>query len=169
MNKNSGKIWPIAIGISIAGVFAMSVATIIITGKADIQKSDAYMTYYQDADAKANNFIESRILFDKKYNIKYINNGISKNGSDIAFKITTKDNKVVNSANVVISISRPETEIFNKKYENPTVKDGVYTFKNIKFPKDGVWNIIAKFKVQKDSRFLNIKADTRDKKIKYFE
>jgi len=167
--SSSSKVWPIGIGLSIAAVFGMSVATVIITGQANIQKSDAYMTYYQEADAKANDFIEKRIAFNKKYKIEYINNGISQNGSDVSFKVVTKDNKAVNNAKVIISISRPETDKFNKKYESLVIKDGVYTFKDVKFPKAGIWNIIAKVEVGQDSRFLNLKVDTRNKKIKYFD
>jgi len=170
MSQSSGKIWPIAIGISIAGVFAMAIGTIIVTAKADIQKSDAYMTYYQDADAKANDYIESRIAFNRKYSIAYLTKSISKDGSTLQFSVTDKmSKKSVEGAKLTISLSRPETHTLNKTYTNPTYKDGVYSFENVKFPKDGIWNIITKFEVGKDSRFLNIKVDTRNDKIKYFD
>jgi len=164
-----GKIWPVAIGISIAAVFALGVGTIIVTGKADIQKSDAYMTYYQDADAKANEFIKNRIAFNKKYDVAYLTKSISKDDTTLQFSVKDKSGKSVEDAKVTISLSRPETEKFNKVYKDAIYTDGVYNFYNVKFPKDGVWNIIAKFEVGKDSRFLNIKVDTRNDKIKYFD
>ena len=74
--KNDGRIWPYAIGGAITLVFGFCVATIVVTSKADIQKSNAYMTYYQDADSMANEFIEAKIKFDKKYKVSYINNGL---------------------------------------------------------------------------------------------
>ena len=170
MNLSNGKIWPIAIGISIAGVFMMSIGTIVVTAKADIQKSDSYMTYYQDADAKANDYIQSKIAFDRKYSIAYLTPVISKKDSTLKFSVTDKmSKKSVESAKLTIAISRPETNTLNKTYTNPIYKDGIYSFNNIDFPKDGVWNIITKFEVDKDVRFLNIKVDTRNKKIKYFD
>jgi len=170
MNLSNGKIWPIAIGISIAGVFLMAIGTIVVTAKADIQKSDAYMTYYQDADAKANDYIESRIAFNRKYSIAYLTPSISKEGSTLKFSVTDRmSKKSVESAKLTIATSRPETNKLSKTYTNPTYQDGVYSFENVKFPKDGIWNIITKFEVDNESRFLNIKVDTRNKKIKYFD
>jgi nitrogen fixation protein FixH len=169
-NKSSGKIWPIAIGISIALVFSLGIGTIIVTGKADIQLSDSYMTNYQNADANINDFIKDRIAFNKDYSIAYLTPSISKDGTNIRFSVKDKKTgKNVDDAKIVISVSRPETEKFTKTYKNPTYKDGVYSFNDVKFPKDGIWNIVTKFEVAKDSRFLNIKVDTRNDKIKYFD
>jgi len=159
----SGKIWPYAIGAAITLVFGFCVATIIVTGKADLQKSDAYMTYYQDADANANNYIQAKIMFDKKYKVHYISNGIDKKGSLISYRIVDISGNPVNNAEVILATSRPETNKYNQKLENPEVKDGVYTFKDALFPKVGVWNLIAKVKIGDNFRFLNIKADTRSR------
>jgi nitrogen fixation protein FixH len=169
MNLNNGKIWPLAIGISIVAVFMMSIGTILITNKANIQLSDNYMTSYQNADENANKYIESQIAFDKKYTISYINNSISENGTNIKYKVTDKENKPIDLMKVKISVSRAETAEYTQKYTDPTVSNGIYVFENIKFPKAGLWNIIAKFEIDNESRFLNIKVDTRSDKIKYFE
>ena len=166
---SSGKAWPIAIGLAITAVFGMGVATILVTGKADIQKSDAYMTYYQEADAKANDYIKQRIAFDKSYKIDYVNNGVKEGNNNLSFKVTTKDGQIVKNAKLIIAISRPETEQFNKKYDKPVFENDVYTFKNVAFPKAGIWNVITKVEVDGKSRFLNVKVDTRNKKIKYFD
>ena len=166
---SNGKIWPYAIGLAITGVFALGVGTIMVTSKADIQPSDSYMTYYQDADKRANEFIVARVAFDKKYNVEYVNNGIKQPKSDVSFKVTDKNGNVVKDAKVVISVSRPETEIFNKKYDRAELKDGVYTFRDVEFQKAGKWNIIAHISVGKENRFLNIKVDTRNNKVKYFD
>jgi len=162
MSKSNGRIWPYAIGASITLVFGFCVATIVVTSKANIQNSDDYMTYYQDADAMANDFIEARIAFDKKYKIEYISKGIAAEGSTLSYKVTDVDNKAVDSAKVILSTSRPETEEFNQKLENPKVENGIYTFSGLKFPKAGMWNLITKVQVGDDYRFYNIKADTRN-------
>jgi hypothetical protein len=166
--KNSEKIWPFAIGGAITIVFIFGVATVIATSSADIQKSDTYMTYYQDADARANEFIQARINFDKKYKVDYINNTLDTKDSLVSYKITTVDGKAISNAKILLSISRPETHKFDKSLDNFTQKDGIYTFHNVDFEKAGKWNLIAKITVGDDYRFLNIKADTRDKKYKQF-
>jgi len=159
-NQSSGRIWPIAIAIAITMVFGFGVVTVIVTGKADIQPSDRYMTYYQDADAKANDLINSRIDFDKKYKISYVSDGIA-TGKTLAYRVTDLAGKPINNAKILLATSRPETNVFDQKLDTPQVKDGVYTFDGLKFPKAGVWNLEAKISVGANTRFYNIKADTR--------
>ncbi len=164
MSKNSsGRAWPYIIGGSITLVFGFCVATVVVTSQANIQTSDAYMTYYQDADAQANDLIVARIAFDKKYKIEYVTDGISEKGSVISYRVTDLENNPIDNATVVIATSRPETHEFNQKFESPEVSNGIYSFKGAEFPKVGLWNIIAKVTVGNDSRFFNIKADTRIK------
>jgi len=165
----SGKIWPYAIASAIVCVFCLGVWTIIETGKADIQPSDAYMMKYQDADADANKLIEQRIAFDKVYNLKFVSDKISQTGGDVKYALTTKDGKAVKGAKMLLEISRSETEIYTKKFDNVKFENGVYIFHDIKFPKAGIWNLMLKVNVGDKSRFYSIKADTRlvnDKKIK---
>jgi len=157
----SGKLWPYAIGLAITGVFGLGVWTIIETGKADIQPSDAYMTNYQDADANANKLIKSRIAFDKDYKLKYVSDKISQNGCDVKYALTTKDGKAVKGAKMLLEISRPEVETYTKKLDNPKFEENVYVFHDVKFPKVGVWNLVLKVDIGDKSRFYAIKTDTR--------
>lgn len=163
--QSSGKIWPYILGGSITLVFGMCVATIMVTSKADIQESNAYLSKYQEADAKANELINAQIAFDKKYNVAYVSEGIGGEAPKIQYKITDKNGNVVNTAEVLVDISRPETGKFNQALKDFTVKDGVYTFEGAEFPKVGVWNLIAHIKVGEDYRFYNLKADTRIKEV----
>ncbi|MCD6191767.1 MAG: FixH family protein [Sulfurimonas sp.] len=162
MNFSSGRIWPYAIGISITLVFGFCVTTVMVTSSANIQPSELYMTHYQDADANANKLIYKRMAFDKKYKIDYISNSMSENESFITYKITDLNDKPIEEAKVIVATSRPETSEFNQNLVNPTVENGVYTFSGAKFPKVGVWNIMAKIDIGDNSRYLNIKADTRN-------
>ena len=162
-NKSNGRVWPYAIGGSIIMVFGFCVATIFVTQSAHIQESDTYMTYYQEADAKANDLIKAEIAFNKKYTIEYITDGISEKDSVVKYRVTTKDKSSVNNAKVTLATSRPETKEFNQTLNEPKVENGVYSFSGLEFPKVGVWNLIAKVEVGDDFRFYNIKADTRIK------
>ena len=162
-NKSSGRIWPYIIGGSITLVFGFCVATIVVTSKADIQESNAYMTYYQDADENANDYIEARIAFDKKYKIKYTTKSIGGKNPQIMYSVTDTNNNVIQNAQMILSISRPETHTFDQMIKSATFENGNYIFKGAKFDKVGLWNLIAKVNVGDDYRFYNIKADTRIK------
>jgi len=158
---SSGRIWPYAIGISITMVFGFCVATIMVTQTANIQESDAYMTYYQDADANANELIEAKIAFDKKYNVEYFVEHNADKSIELKYKLTDKMSKPVDNAAIVIATSRPETDEYNKRLDNPNVENGLYSFSNLSFEKIGVWNIVAKIEIDKESRFFNIKTNTQ--------
>jgi hypothetical protein len=162
MSKSNGRIWPYAIGLSITAVFGFCVATIIVTQKAHIQQSDAYMTHYQDADANANNLIKAAIAFDKKYKVEFLSDGIGQANPIFKYKITDLNAKAIENANVIVATSRPETQEFNQKLENPIIQNGVYSFDGAAFPKAGIWNIIAKINIGDDTKYFNIKADTRN-------
>jgi len=159
---SNGRVWPYAIGIAITLVFGFCVATIVVTSKANIQESNAYMTHYQDADMNANEYIKAKIDFDKKYKIEYITQSIAGENPVVKYKVTDIEGKPVDNAELVIAVSRPETSEFDQELSKPEVKDGVYTFRDVKFPKAGAWDIIAKVTIGDDYRFYNIKADTRN-------
>jgi len=164
----SGKLWPFAIGTAITLVFSFCVATVVVTSKAHIQPSDNYMTSYQDADVNANDYINAKIAFDKQYDVAYITESIGGEKPEIKYSVKDKAGNPVDNATIVIAISRPETTEFDQKLKNPKVQNGVYTFEGAKFPKAGIWNIIAKIQVGDNYRFYNIKADTRTKKVSEF-
>jgi len=166
VKKNSGIIWPIGIATAIILVFSFCVGTVVITQSAHIQESDAYMTHYQDADAHVNDLIKAEIAFNKKYNLSFVTKKIIAKGTDLSYKITDKNLKAINNAKLTLAISRPESKEFNHTLENPIVKDGIYSFVGVKFPKAGVWNLVLKVEIDKNYRFYNVKVDTRNKKVK---
>lgn len=164
-NLSSGRQWPYILGIAITLVFGMCVWTVQVTGKADIQESDAYMTKYQDADAKANKLIKAKQDFNAHYTIKYTAQGLNSEHPKILYTITDKAGNAVGNAKIKIRVSRPETEKFTKDLENFTQKDGVYSFVLDKLQKEGIWNVMAKVSVDKHYRFLNLKVDTCSQKV----
>jgi len=160
---NSAKIWPYAIAGSILLVFGFAVTTIVVTSTMPVEKSDNYMMYYQEADANANELIEARIAFDKKYNIEYITDGLSTQSSVIKYRVSDKESQPVNNAKVKIIITRPNNHKNDQELNNPTVANGVYTFAPTTLAKEGRWNVMAKVNVDDLQRFYNVKADTRTK------
>jgi len=161
-NSLSAKIWPYAIGSAIVLVFGFCVATVMIVESANVQETNEYMTNYQQAEINANDYINNKIAFDKKYKIRYVPSKLEKNAT-VAFNVTDLSGNAVKGAKLTILVSRPETHIYDQKLQSKSLENGNYIFNNVKFEKIGVWDIITKVEVGKDSRFYNVKVDTRNK------
>lgn len=163
MSKNNGKLWPYAIGVSIALVFVASIVTIAVANKLPVEKSDTYMMGYHEADDKANEIIEAEIAFNKKYKIEYATGQFSKEKSVIRYKIDDINSNPVDNAKIKVVITRPNSHKYDRELDNYSVENGVYTFDAIELPQEGRWDIMAKVNIGELQRFYNIKADTRNK------
>lgn len=168
MNKSKGRVWPYAISISIILVFGACVGTIVVTSTMPVEKSDTYMMGYHEADAMANELIQAQIAFDKKYTVEYITDGLALDSSVLKYKITDNNNQAVNNAEFKTIITRPNNHKNDQELISPKVENGVYTFESVKLPLEGRWDIMAKINIGEDSRFFNVKADTRNKEFKEY-
>jgi len=72
MNLSNGRIWPYAIAASIIAIFGACVATVFVANTLPVEKSDTYMMGYHEADAKANELLQAKILFEKHYKVEYV-------------------------------------------------------------------------------------------------
>jgi len=165
LSRHSAKIWPYAIGTSILFVFGACVATIVVTNKLPVQKSDTYMMGYQEADAKANEIINETIEFNKKYKIEYITDEFNMQNSTIKYRVSDINSNPLNNADIKVVITRPDNHIYDQELKDPSITDGVYTFSAVKLPLEGRWDIMAKVSVEGAKRFYNVKTDTRNKEI----
>ena len=163
MNLSNGRIWPYAIGASIILVFGFCVTTIVVTSTMPVEKSDRYMMYYQKADASANELIEARIAFDKKYKIEYVTDGLNLDSSVLKYRVTDLESNPVSNAKIMVIVTRPNNHKHDQELNNPTFENGIYTFSTITLPEKGRWDIMAKVNVGDLQRFYNVKADTRAK------
>ncbi len=163
MSKSNGRIWPYAIGASIILIFGACVATVMVANTLPVEKSDTYMMGYHEADAKANEIIEARIAFDKKYKIEYITDAISTDNSVIKYRVTDIDSNPVDNAKIKVVITRPNNHKHDQELVDPKVENGVYTFNPVKLAQEGRWDIMAKVNIGDVQRFYNLKADTRFK------
>lgn len=163
MSKNSGRIWPYAIGASIILIFGACIATIVVTNKLPVEKSDTYMMGYHEADSKANDILKAAIEFNNKYKVEYITEVFEAQNCTIKYRVTDIDSNPINSANIKVIITRPDNHKYDQELKNPTVSNGVYTFEPIKLLQEGRWNVMAKVSVNDAERFYNIKTDTRSK------
>lgn len=167
MSKSNGRIWPYAIGISIVLVFSACIATIVVASKLPVEKSDTYMMGYHEADAGANEIIEARIAFNKKYKIQLENSELA--GDPIVkYKITDLNDNPVDNAKLKVIFTRPNSRKYDIELNEFTVENGVYTVKTSKLPLKGRWDIMAKIDIDNLHRFYNYKADTRNKETKEY-
>lgn len=165
MSLNSGKLWPYAISASIALIVCAGIATIVIASASPIQKSDTYMMDYHEADNTANEIIEAAIAFDKKYKIEYLNKGLLTDEATIKYRVTDRDSNPVDNAKIKVLITRQTTHKYDQELTNPTVKDGIYTFKIASIKEIGRWDMMAKISINNLQKFYNIKVDTRNSEV----
>ncbi|MCD6433211.1 MAG: FixH family protein [Sulfurimonas sp.] len=164
MNLSNGRIWPYSIAFLITMVFGFCVATVIVTSTADIQESDLYMEDYHQINADINDIIEAKIAFNKKYKIEFLSNSLSVENTALKFVVRDLDLNPVDGAKFEVVINGT-TGNFQIDLKEPTISDGIYRFESVKLPKEGIWNILVKVKIDDLHRFYNLKADTITKEI----
>jgi len=165
MNLSNGRIWPYTIAFLVTMVFGFCVVTIMIANTLPVEKSDTFMSYYQDVDANANKLIQARIDFNRKYKIEYVTGQINDKGTVFRYKITDMDLNPVSDAKIKLIITRPNTHKYDIELDNPRFENGVYLFPSTVLPKEGRWDIMAKINVGNFQRYINFKTDTRTTKI----
>ncbi len=165
---DNGKQWPIGIIASIIFIVIACAVTVYVALLQPVQQNEDMMLDYQTMDANVNDLVVASIVFNKKYSLSYVGNGVSESGSTIAYKLTDKEGNPINDAKFKVILSRPVVNDAKMDLDKPQVKDGVYSFENIKVTKKGRWNILAKVSVGDDFRHMNLKSDTMDKSVYEF-
>lgn len=159
--KSQGKIWPYAIVGSILLVIGASVITVVVALENPVQLSDHNLQDYHSYMKDANQFIDARIRFDKKYKISYVSERLDQKETKIAYKVTDHDGNAITDAKIDIMITRPDDHDTDIPLHDPIMDGGVYSFEGISLPKPGRWNLIAHVVIGDHERYYNLKADTR--------
>jgi len=162
MFKNPGTKWPIIISLSILAVIGFSVATVKVAMNNPVEMSDYGMQNYHEYDRDANDIIEAKIAFDKKYSITFLTPQITEKSVVLEYEVKDKTGKAVNDASLDVILTRPDVNKYDINLTKPTVNEGKYTFAPVDLPKAGRWDILAKISVGNDKRYYNLKADTRN-------
>lgn len=168
MFKNPGTKWPIIIAVSTIIVIGFGAVTIKTAINNPVEMSDYGMQNYHEYDRDANDIIEAKIAFDKKYSIDFLTPQISEKGSVIEYKVTDKTGNAINDAKIEAVLTRPDMNKYDVNLSNPAISEGKYTFAPVDLPKAGRWDIMAKVSVGADQRYYNLKADTRNPKTSEF-
>lgn len=162
MFKNPGTKWPIIIGLSIVGVIGACVWTVKVAINNPVEMSEYGMQNYHEYDRDANDIIEAKIAFDKKYSVVFLTPQILEKGSVLEYKVTDIAGKAVNDASFEVIMTRPDMNKYDINLSKPAVSEGKYVFAPIDLPKAGRWDIMAKITVGSDQRYYNLKSDTRN-------
>lgn len=161
MSSNPGKKWPWIIIGSIFALLGFVFWTVSTAINNPVQLSDINMLGYHDVDRNANAMIKAKIAFNKKYTLEYVTEQFTPEAATVKFKINEVGGQAVNSADIVIKLTRPNTHDFDMEVPLKSVQNGIYTFETVSLPKAGRWDIISRIAIGDDVRYLNLKADTR--------
>jgi hypothetical protein len=162
-NKDdSGKYWPYLILGFIAIGLLLSYWTVKMTVSMPVSESNSFQKKYQDADININDILTKKQAFDAKYKIEAIGFASSdfkpeigahaksdfvalKNKMRFSYRITNKNGKTVNDANVSFLLTRPQTRDDDKTFILKA-NNGAYTTPEITLSSPGRY--VLRLKVQ---------------------
>jgi hypothetical protein len=165
MNLSSGKQWPIGVSAAIIFIVIACAATIYVALLQPVQEDADLMRDYHSLDASVNELIAAKIAFDKKYRLSYIGEGVSQEGSRLAYHIEDSEGHAVNGAEIKLVLTRPISLNNNIDLAAPRIEEGKYYFDDVKVPFAGRWNILAKVCVEQECRHMNLQSDTLQKNV----
>jgi len=175
-DNNSGKFWPYMILGFLAIGITLGFWTVKSTISMPVRESNEFMLKYQDADKIANEIIEAQQRFDKKYNVEF--SGLEKSdfkpkhlkrkphqyyalkeSNNISYKVTTKDGKAVNDANVTLLLTRPQTNVDDRYFKNiKSNGNGEYRVNNLVIQKPGRYILRVKIQKGNDIKYIDTYA-----------
>lgn len=165
MNLSSGKQWPVGVASAIILIVIACAATIYVALLQPVQEDGDLMRDYHSLDAGVNELIAAKISFDKKYRLSYIGEGVSQEGSRLAYRLEDSEGHAVNGAKIKLVLTRPVRLDDNINLEAPSIEEGNYYFDDVKVPFAGRWNILAKVCVEQECRHMNLQSDTLQKNV----
>lgn len=172
--NDNGKYWPYMIlGFLFIGI-TLGFWTIKSTISLPVHESNEFMQKYQDADKDANEIIESENRFDSKYNVSF--EGLEKSDfkpkflkrkphhyyslssiNNLIVKVTPKGSESIESIKTVAVLTRPQTELDDKKLKVTKSGEGVFEIKEFTVEKLGRY--IIRLKISDDAnatKYLDI-------------
>ena len=147
--SNEKNYWPHAIVASIVFIVISCALTIKIALDNPVEMDSFYLEKYQSVDRNFNDIMEKQKAFDQAYVLEY---GVRKftmgKEETVALKIKDKQKGTyLDNAEVVLMLTRPETNANNKEMRASKTTDGAFLFGPITVDKPGRWQLLAKVKV----------------------
>lgn len=160
-SKSKGRIWPYAIVISILLIIAASAMTVAVAMQHPVEMSDMDMQDYHHYDNNANDIINAKIAFDKKYTLTYHSHSFDQENAVVAYQLVDKSGKAVDDAQMDIIVTRPDNHKNDMAFDKPKIENGIYTFEVGALPLAGRWNVLTRIVAGNERRYFNLKVDTR--------
>lgn len=161
-DEKKGRLWPIAIVLSIVAVVLLCVYTVMVAISKPVEPSDRFMQDYHSADNNINDIIANRIAFDKHYSLTILPMQLKKGENIVNFEIKEKSNgKPVGNATLSLKLTRPDSTKSDVVPKSINYVDGIYKATIDDLPLEGRWDIMVKVNIGKFQRYYEYKADTR--------
>ena len=151
--KNKALHWPIGIFLAIMAVVVLGIWTIQKANENPVVMDEFYFDKYQDVELNYDKIQKSQIAFDKNYNISKNLKEFKLGQNTLELTLTDKSNKPVNSAKVIVKITRPFTNKQDIELNVTSVKDGVYRLSSFTIKEIGRWQILSKVSVGDKTSF----------------
>ncbi|MDD5405442.1 MAG: hypothetical protein PHE73_00715 [Sulfurovaceae bacterium] len=166
MEKNNKTYWPhMIIGFLFLGL-TLGYWTLKSASNMPVEKENAYMMAYQDADMNINEIMASQNAFDAKYTIKLADVetikvkedknsrlkqpdpvALKKGANIFSYHIVDKNGTEVKNAKVTFLLTRPHTDIDDKKIENIAYNGKSYETPIIDITKVGRYTLELKAQI----------------------
>ncbi len=154
MSDKKRNYWPHGIILATFGVLGLSIWTINIASKNPVYMDNAYLTDYRDVDANINELVAKERLFDSRYTIAIEPKRFIVGNNTITITIQEiNGTESVNDANITVLITRPDTDVYDKKLKPKSVENGRYVFDQFDIEKLGRWQILTKITLGESAAF----------------
>lgn len=177
MEENKKTYWPhMIVGFLFLGI-GLGVWTIKSAGSMPVEKENAYMMSYQDADTNINEILAKQELFRQNYEIKILNTTtikiqenknsrknflnpveIKKGENKFTYSVVDKNGQIVKNADVSFMLTRPHTDIDDQKIDKINFVNNSYQTPNINITKAGRYMLVARVKIGETIGFLETPA-----------
>ena len=142
--KSERNYYPHAIIGMILGMVLSCGLVIKIAVSNPVEMDTFYMEMYQKVDHSINEIIELQEKFNAKFDLSYSTERFNMGQNSITIRLTDKSAQPVSDANVVLMLSRPDSNKENKQLKPSHVENGNYTFGPFEINKPGRWQILSK-------------------------
>lgn len=146
--KSERNYWPHSI---VAGIFAIVFAcgwTIKIALDNPVEMDTFYMEKYQKVDENINTIIALQEKFNAKFDLKYSAQSFSMGVNSISLTLIDKQSgQEVENANILLLLSRPDSNKNNQSLKPTKVLKGTYIFEGLETQKPGRWQILTKIEL----------------------
>lgn len=177
MDDNKKTYWPhMIVGFLFLGL-GLGFWTIKSASIVPVERENAYMMSYQDADENINEIIAKQEQFNQNYSIKILDTKIiqvekDKNSrksfvdpielksgeNQFSYSVVDKNGQAVKNAAVSFMLTRPHTDMDDQKFDKINFANGVYQTPKMNIAKPGRYTLVLRVNIDKTIGFYETSA-----------